>query len=64
MESNHDVKNVLGLLRTSVEDTGCVPEHNFGHGEKNLATMFAGLMVLAFGMDPLRARVARCSTRR
>ena len=26
MESNHGVKNVLGLLRTNVEDTGCVPE--------------------------------------
>ena len=42
-------------------------EHNFGHGEKNLATVFAALMMLAFAIDqvrkmccaPFRAALAR-----
>ena len=54
MESNHGVKNGRGLLRTGAEDTGCVPEHNFGHGEQHLATVFACLMMLAFGIDQLQ----------
>ena len=29
-------------------------EHNFGHGEKNLATVFAALMMLAFAIDQVR----------
>ena len=29
-------------------------EHNFGHGRKHLATVFAALMLLAFGIDQMQ----------
>ncbi len=28
-------------------------EHNYGHGQKNLSVVFAGLMLLAFGVDQM-----------
>ena len=34
-------------------------EHNFGHGEKHLATVFAYLMMLAFLIDPVQQRCCR-----
>lgn len=34
-------------------------EHNFGHGEKNLATNFAYLMMLAFTIDQIQQRCSR-----
>ncbi len=42
----------------SVDGTGPFSSHNFGHGEQHLATVFACLMMLAFGIDQLRK--ARC----
>ena len=45
-------------------------EHNFGHGEKNLATVFAALMTLAFAIDQVQKmgcalfRVARAGAGR
>ena len=45
-------------------------EHNFGHGEKHLATVFAALMMLAFAIDQLQKiccplfRAALAKTRR
>ena len=39
----------------TLKNQGCEFEHNFGHGKKNLATVFACLMMLAFGMDQLQA---------
>ena len=42
----------------TLKNQGCEFEHNFGHGEKHLATVFACLMMLAFGIDQLQK--ARC----
>ena len=38
----------------TLKNQGYEFEHNFGHGEKNLATVFASLMLLAFGIDQLQ----------
>ena len=38
----------------TLKNQGCEFEHNFGHGGKNLATVFAALTLLAFGIDQLR----------
>ena len=37
----------------SLKNQGYEFEHNFGHGEKNLATVFAALMMLAFAIDQI-----------
>ena len=34
-------------------------EHNFGHGEKNLSTVFAFLMMLAFLIDQIQQRCCK-----
>ena len=36
-------------------------EHNFGHGEKHLATVFANLMMLAFLIDQVQAMCCQLS---
>ena len=38
----------------TLKNQGYEFEHNFGHGEKHLATVFAALMLLAFAIDQLR----------
>ena len=38
----------------TLKNQGCEFEHNFGHGRKHLATVFAALMLLAFGIDQLQ----------
>ena len=38
----------------TLKNQGCEFEHNFGHGERHLATVFACLMMLAFGIDQLQ----------
>ena len=38
----------------TLKNQGYEFEHNFGHGRKNLATVFAALMLLAFGIDQLQ----------
>ena len=38
----------------TLKNQGYEFEHNFGHGEKHLATVFAALMLLAFGIDQLQ----------
>ena len=45
----------------TLKNQGYCFEHNFGHGEKNLSTVFAFLMMLAF---LLNSDVASCSGRR
>ena len=42
----------------TLKNQGYEFEHNFGHGEKHLATVFACLMMPAFGIDQLQK--ARC----
>ena len=59
--------NAMGLMRAgrarwrienetfnTLKNQGYEFEHNFGHGEKHLATVFAALMMLAFGIDQLQ----------
>ena len=38
----------------TLKNQGYEFEHNFGHGEKNLATVFATLMMLAFAIDQVQ----------
>ena len=38
----------------TLKNQGYEFEHNFGHGRRHLATVFAALMLLAFGIDQLR----------
>ena len=38
----------------TLKNQGYEFEHNFGHGRKHLATVFAALMLLAFGIDQLQ----------
>ena len=38
----------------TLKNQGYEFEHNFGHGERHLATVFACLMMLAFGIDQLQ----------
>ena len=38
----------------TLKNQGYEFEHNFGHGEQHLATVFACLMMLAFGIDQLQ----------
>ena len=64
--------NAMGLMRAgrarwrienetfnTLKNQGYEFEHNFGHGRRHLATVFAALMLLAFGIDQLQK--ARCS---
>ena len=37
----------------TLKNQGYQFEHNFGHGEKNLSTVFANLMMLAFFVDQI-----------
>ena len=39
----------------TLKNQGYPFEHNFGHGKKNLATVFANLMMLAFLIDQAQA---------
>ena len=54
----------------TLKNQGYEFEHNFGHGEKHLATVFAALMMLAFAIDQLQKiccplfRAALAKTRR
>ena len=40
----------------TLKNHGCNFEHNFGHGEKHLSTVFAQLMMLAFLIDQIELR--------
>ena len=43
----------------TLKNQGYCFEHNFGHGEKHLATVFAHLMMLAFLIDQIQQRCCR-----
>jgi hypothetical protein len=45
--THHETFNTL-------KNQGYQFEHNFGHGQKNLATVFAMLMILAFMVDQIQ----------
>ena len=49
----------------TLKNQGCEFEHNFSHGRRHLATVFAALMLLAFSASTSCGRRAvRCSRRR
>ena len=67
--TNHDItdKNLYELMRggrarwkienetfNTLKNQGYQFEHNFGHGKKNLHTVFAFLMMLAFLIDQVQ----------
>ena len=67
-----DNSNVMDLMRAgrarwrienetfnTLKNQGYRFEHNFGHGEKHLATVFAYLMMLAFLIDQIQQRCCR-----
>ena len=67
-----DESNVMDLMRAgrarwrienetfnTLKNQGYGFEHNFGHGEKHLATVFAHLMMLAFLIDQIQQRCCR-----
>ena len=69
-----DDSNVMDLMRAgrarwrienetfnTLKNQGYNFEHNFGHGEKHLATVFAYLMMLAFLIDQIQQRCCRLS---
>ena len=43
----------------TLKNQGYCFEHNFGHGEKNLSTVFAFLMMLAFLIDQIQQRCCK-----
>lgn len=43
----------------TLKNQGCHFEHNYGHGEKNLATVLALVMMLAFLVDQIQQRRCR-----
>ena len=67
-----DESNVMDLMRAgrarwrienetfnTLKNQGYNFEHNFGHGENRLSTVFAYLMMLAFLIDQIRQRCCR-----
>ena len=44
---------------STLKNQGYCFEHNFGHGNKNLSTVFAFLMMLAFLIDQIQQRCCK-----
>ena len=67
-----EASNVMQLMRTgrarwrienetfnTLKNQGYCFEHNFGHGDQHLSTVFAHLMMLAFLIDQIQQRCCR-----